>query len=136
MRTIGRAIFHQVLIQAASEGDVQHLQAAANREDGNLQLQRPFQQREVHGVAGGVGLEIAGPRHLAIAEGFNIGATSEQQSVKLLGQGIAGRQRQNLRGVCSAGAHPGHIRRLLAARLLLRRHGNEQKHGKTSAVSD
>ena len=92
----------EVLHERAAEGDVEHLQAAAHREDRAAQLQRPRQDGQLGGVA--LGARRAGARVGlgAVAGRVDVGAAREHHAV----EPVDGRRPTSARGASSTGRPP------------------------------
>src|SRR5438105_15616627 len=73
-----------VLIEAASEGDVQYLKPAADREQGNPARERPLRQVDLERVARGGNFGGGRMRRLAEARGIHIAPASQEHSLDVL----------------------------------------------------
>src|SRR2546428_11207082 len=71
-------------MQAAAEGDVEYLEAAADREEGNVVLYRPARQLDFESVAGRGDLGGGRVRWLAKACGIHVTAPGQQHPVEPL----------------------------------------------------
>ena len=106
---LGAERLGQVLVQRATEGDVEQLQAAADAEDRDAALPRPRQQRELPRVA--VGARGVGERVAlgAVQLGLHVEAAGEDETVEPVEHGRGGLLRTRLRGQQHrAGSRRGH----------------------------
>ena len=87
----------QVLVERAAEGDVQHLHAAADAEDGHVALERRARQRDLEPVALGsraVGLRVGLG---AVGGRVDVGAAGQHQA-RRSGRAVAPGRRPRRRG--------------------------------------
>ena len=82
---VGRGhLRRDILIEAASRGDVEGLDAAADAEDGQIGRQRPARDRQFGDVAGAIHLPQFRMPRLAIFRRIDIDAAGKQQAIQSL----------------------------------------------------
>ena len=76
----------EVLVQRAAERDVHHLHPAADREHGQVAIERRAQQRDLEAVALGHGADRLGVRRGAVAGRIDVGSAGEDEPVEAVEQ--------------------------------------------------
>lgn len=114
VRDGARPLAWQVLHERATEGDIDHLDAATDRERWHASRLRSEHQRELEGIALGVHVAQAWMRDGAIPVGVHILATGEQQAVHAIEHRVGGGridERKDV-GTQARGGHRVGVRRV------------------------
>src|ERR1051325_5853470 len=84
------ALAREVLVQGAAQGHVQDLDAATDGEDGKPATLRAGDERELDGIAGGIGFAEPGMRQRAIARRLDVLTPGEHQPLDAVECGARG----------------------------------------------
>ena len=79
LRPLGHVV--DVLVQAASQGDVQHLHAAADAEQWHPSVHRPPGQVQLEQITAGIGIADGIGHLLSVVLGQDVAPTGEEQAV-------------------------------------------------------